>query len=92
MAVIPMGKSRTYKNPYLVVEGQGRYAGWRWSVLKAYSTNPDAVHARWFCSVESPFLDGGREMGDTYIAEVQGRITFRDPEVSDISIPAHLRR
>ena len=66
--------------------------GWRWHVLRAYSLNPDAQAARWFCAVESPFLSPGEmEYGDTYIAEIKGLITHRDPVVPDEVLPRHLR-
>jgi len=88
MAVNPLGKTRPAKNPYLTIENNG----WRWHVLRAYSLNPDAQAARWFCAVESPFLSPGEmEYGDTYIAEIKGLITHRDPVVPDEVLPRHLR-
>ena len=88
MALNPMGKSRTAKNPYLTIE----YDGWTWRVLKAYSADPDARYARWFCAVSSPMLarPDDMEMGDTYISEIRGQVTQRDSSVPDSALPAHL--
>jgi hypothetical protein len=89
MALNPMGKSRPASNPYLTIE----HAGWTWRVLKAYSANPDAPYARWFCAVSSPMLSrpDDMELGDTYISEIRGRVTGRDSAVPDSALPAHLR-
>ena len=89
MALNPMGKSRQANNPYLTIER----AGWTWRVLKAYSANPDAPYARWFCAVSSPMLSrpDDLEYGDTYIADISGHVTQRDSVVPDAALPAHLR-
>jgi hypothetical protein len=87
MAKIPMGKARPVSDPYIVVEN----GGWVWKVLKAYSADPDKPFARWFCAVSSPFTFGGYDMGDTYITDVFGTVTSRDPEVPDSALPLHLK-
>lgn len=84
---IPMGKSRTVDKPYLIVQSDG----WEYRVLKAYSADPDKQYARWFCSVKSPYTFGGADMGDTYVSDVRGVVTFRDPEVPDSALPRWLR-
>ena len=88
----PMSKSRTVDNPYLTIEDMG--GQWVTKVLKAYQNDPDKPYARWFCAVYSPYTGGpgSYDMGDTYVAEVQGRITQRDPAVTDEALPKHLRQ
>jgi len=88
MALNPMGKTRPVENPYLTIKGRG---GWRWRVLKAWSTKPDAPMARWFCAVDSPFTQGSYDMGDVYVSEIDGEVTQRDPSVPDEALPLHLR-
>lgn len=91
MPAIPMGKSRTKDNPYLIL----RWRDWEWRVLKAYSTDPDKPYARWFCAVSSSNTFGGFDMGDTYIsdiADVPVVVAYRDPEVPDSALPKALRR
>jgi hypothetical protein len=81
---IPMGKSRPDSKPYLtIVEGS-----WKTLVLKAYSEDPDAPYARWFCKVITPMTG---EWGDTYIAEIPGEIVQRDPEVPESALPRRFR-
>lgn len=82
----PMGKTRKLENPYLIVESNG----WEYRVLKANTTKPGKPGASWFCAVKSPYTFGGYDMGDTYISDVQGTVTFRDPAVTDEMLPAHL--
>lgn len=94
MAKLSMGKSRTSKDPYIIISG----GGWTWRVLKAYSADPDAPYARWFCDVSSPHTFGGSDMGDTYTQDIVdgarmlgARITYRDPVVLDSDLPRALR-
>jgi hypothetical protein len=82
----PMGKTRPVDKPYLIVEA----GGWTWRVLKAWSIDPTKPGARWFCSVSSPYTFGGADMGDTYVTDVRGDVTFRDPVVTDDMLPLHL--
>lgn len=82
----PMGKTRSVDNPYLTVEGNG----WTYKVLKANTTDPGKSGGSWFCAVSSPYTFGGYDMGDTYITQVQGIVTQRDPVVTDDMLPAHL--
>ena len=84
----PLGKSRTEDNPYLIVEGAG---GFTYRVLKAYALDPDKKNARWFLATSSPYTFGSNELGDGYIADVAGTITYRDPAVPDEAIPSHLK-
>lgn len=92
VATIPMGKSRKASDPYMTFV-YGRHidvlAGTAWTtkVLKAYSLDPDAQYARWFCDVETPYTRPGSDMGDTYIAEVEGQLTQLDPSVPLDAIP-----
>lgn len=86
--IIPMGKTRKVEDPWLVIESND---GWTWKVLKAYSDDPTKPYARWYCAVSSPMTMGGIDMGDTYIADIAGSITHRDPSVPDSAIPARLR-
>jgi hypothetical protein len=81
-----MGKTRPQDKPWLVVSD----GDWEWRVLKAYSLDPDKQYARWFCAVKSPFTYGSFEMGDTYIADIDGVITFCDPDVPREAIPVGL--
>lgn len=84
---VPMGRTRPATEPWLTI-----VAGtWTWRVLKAYSLDPDAPYARWFCDVRTPYTGRLGDLGDTYIAEVQGVITQRDPAVPDSALPRHLR-
>jgi hypothetical protein len=86
---LTMGKTRTLKDPYLkVYDGN---TGFDYAVLKAYSADPDKPFARWFVAVKSPMTFGGYDMGDTYVADVTGTVTFRDPAVSDADLPSHLK-
>jgi hypothetical protein len=84
-----MGKSRTPENPYLIIED--KRSGFTYKVLKAYVANPDQQFARVMCYVTSPFTFGGGDMGDTYWADIDGEITFRDPVVEDSDLPNHLK-
>ena len=92
MAAIAMGKSRKADAPYLIVEdprfGPG---GWVTKVLKAYTADPDAPYARWFCVVTTQFTGSFGDMGDTYLTDVTGIVTYRDPEVPESALPEHLR-
>lgn len=86
---VPMGKGRPMGEPWLVIESS---EGWTWSVLKAYTADPDKPYARWFCAVSSPFTLGGSvDIGDTYIHQIEGVITKRDPSVPDSALPRTLR-
>jgi len=84
----PMSKSRKVDDPYLTIEDMG--GQWVTKVLKAYQSDPNKPYARWFCAVSSPYTGGGYDMGDTYVSEVQGTITQRDPVVTDEALPRHL--
>ena len=84
----PMGKTRKASDPWLVVEDG---TGWTWRVLQAHTADPDAPYASWFCDVSSPYTFGGSDMGDTYVSEVRGYVTHRDPSVPDEALPRHLR-
>jgi hypothetical protein len=95
---IPMGKSRTVEDPWLVITlGDALGDGWEYRVLKAYTEDPDSPRARWHCAVKSPYTFGGFDQGDTYIADIKGFagprpvITQRDPSVPDEALPAWLR-
>jgi len=84
---IAMGKTRKEDAPYITIETPG----WGTTkVLKAYSADPDKPFARWFCVVVTDMTGPSGDMGDTYIAEITGRIVQRDPEVPDSAIPSHL--
>lgn len=85
MAAIPMGKTRPKSNPWLIYQRDG----WTWRVLKAYSADPRKKYARWFCDVESPFTQGGSDLGDTYIADVVNHafLVYADPSVPESAIP-----
>lgn len=84
---IPMGRTRPVTNPWLtIIDG-----GWTWKVLQAHVANPDQKYASWFCAVSSPATFGGYDMGDTYISDISGHVTQRDPSVPDEALPRHLR-
>ncbi len=63
------GKTRPVNKPYEVWKA----GDWTWKVLKKYQSpekeaqNP---HARWFCSVSSPYTFGSHDMGDVYVSEI----------------------
>jgi hypothetical protein len=82
----PMGKTRKLDAPYLIVMN----GSWEYRVLKANTANPGKPGGSWFCAVKSEYTFGGWDMGDTYISDVQGTITFRDPVVTDDLLPRHL--
>lgn len=84
----PMGKTRKVEQPYLIVEDDR--TGFVYHVLKANTANPGKAGGSWFCAVKSPYTYGGWDMGDTYIADVRGAVTFRDEVVTDDLLPAHL--
>ena len=88
MSAIPMGKTRPIEKPYLTVT-DGRFT---FKVLKAYSADPDKPYARWLCEVTSPYTGPIGDIGDTYISDVAGVITQRDPDVPDEAMPSHLRK
>ena len=89
MAKVLMGKTRPMDNPWLVIESHG----WKWMVLKAYAKDPNKQYARWMCAVSSPYTFGGVDMGDTYISDIEGRVTHVDQEllaqVAEV-LPKHL--
>jgi hypothetical protein len=87
MALNPMGKARKVDAPYLIIDGGG---GWEYRVLKANTTNPGKPGGSWYCAVKSPHTFGGFDMGDTYITDIRGEVTFRDPVVTDDLLPRHL--
>ncbi len=84
---IPMGRTRPIDNPWLTVED----GDWTYKVLQAHVADPDRPYASWLCAVSSPATFGGWDMGDTYISEVRGFVTQRDPSVPDEALPRHLR-
>jgi hypothetical protein len=84
----PMGKTRKVEQPYLIVTDTR--TGFVYHVLKANTANPGKPGGSWFCAVKSPYTFGGWDMGDTYICDVQGTVTFRDPVVTDDLLPLHL--
>jgi hypothetical protein len=82
----PMGKTRKVDAPYLIVTD----GDWEYRVLKANTTKPGRPGATWYCAVKSPMTRGTMDLGDTYIADIHGVVTFRDPVVTDEMLPAHL--
>lgn len=86
----PAGKTRPVENPYLTVEDP-RIPGWTTKVLKWNVKNPDQPYASAFCAVSSPMTYGSADLGDTYWADIEGRIVQRDPLVTDDMLPAHLK-
>lgn len=89
MATNVMNKSRKVDAPYLVVEDFR--TGFVYRILKSWQADPNKPYARWFCDVKSPYTGGGSDMGDTYVSDVRGIVTFRDPAVTDEALPRHLR-
>jgi hypothetical protein len=85
---IPMGRTRPASNPWLTITN----GDWTWKVLQAHVQDPDQKYASWFCVVTTPYTGSLGDMGDTYISEVQGFVTQRDPSVPDEALPRHLRR
>lgn len=83
---VPMGRSRTRENPWITITN----GDWTWYVLKAYSADPDAPNARWFCTVVTPYTGEWGDMGDTYVADIDGYITQIDPDVPESALPRHL--
>jgi len=83
----PMGKQRPIDKPYLIID-DGVY---KTHVLKAFTKNPEQPYARWYCAVQSPFTYGGWDIGSTYVSDITGVITYRDPEVTDEMLPEWLR-
>src|SRR3990172_13342381 len=81
-----MEKTRPGKKPYLIVVN----GSWEYRVLKANTPNPGKVGGSWFCLVTTPFTGPSGDMGDTYISDVQGTVTFRDPVVTDDLLLRHL--
>jgi len=61
-------KTVTVQAPYATYKADG----WTWKVLKinAPKKSPRSPGASWFCAVQSPFTQGGWDMGDTYAIEV----------------------
>lgn len=43
---------------------------WKWYVLKKWQADDNKQGARWFCSVESPWVPNG-ELGDVYVSEIK---------------------
>jgi hypothetical protein len=89
MPKIPMNKTRSFTDPYLIINARD----WEWRVLRAYAKDPDKPYARWFCAVTTPYTFGSHDLGDTYIADIisgGGVITFRDDDVPDTALPAGL--
>jgi hypothetical protein len=89
-----MGKTRDNVHPYIIIAG----GGWEWRVMKAYTADPDAQYARWFCAVSSPHTFGGADWGDTYISDIlygmsalRARITYLDPTVPESDLPEAMR-
>jgi hypothetical protein len=82
-----MGRTRPESNPWLTI----RAGDWTWKVLQAHVSNPDQQYASWFCAVSSPFTGRGYDVGDTYLADIEGEIVQRDPSVPDEALPRHLR-
>jgi hypothetical protein len=62
------GKTRKVEEPYEVWSN----GSWTWKVLKKYQSPTNEaknLHARWFCSVTSPYCPDG-ELGDVYVTDV----------------------
>jgi hypothetical protein len=92
MAKIPMNKTRDKNDPYLIIDGgTAGFPGWEWRVLKAWSKDPEAPYARWLCAVRSPWTCGGWDMGDTYVRDIAGVVTYRHESVPDEALPKWLR-
>lgn len=88
----PMGKGRKVSDPYLVVDGTSAgLTGWTYKILKANSLDPEKPFASWFADVSSPFTFGGSDMGDTYVKDIRGTVTYRDPSVPDSALPSWLK-
>lgn len=81
-----MGKRRDKDQPYVTVVASG---AWEWRILKDYE-NPNKPFARVYTAVKSPFTMGGFDIGDTYWADIRGRITQLDPLVTAADLPKHL--
>jgi hypothetical protein len=84
--VIPMNKTRPTDRPYLIVED----GDWTYRVLRAYSKDPNAKFARWFCQVVTPYTGASGDLGDTYVTQVTGKVTYLDPEVPNSALPSWL--
>ncbi len=84
---IPMGRTRPADKAWLTIVDRD----WTWYVLKAYTGDPDAQYARWFCKVVTPYTGPMGDLGDCYISDISGRIIDRDFRVPDEALPAHLR-
>jgi hypothetical protein len=69
----PYGKTRQQNDPYATY----KYGSWTWKVLKLYQSpegskkNP---YARAFCAVSSDFTQGGVDLGDVYLSDIQGTL------------------
>jgi len=63
------GKTVTRENAYEV--WQTLDGSWTWYVLKKYQADDSVPGARWFVSVDSPFVQG--EMGDSYVLDITGQ-------------------
>ena len=57
---------------------------WTWEVLRKYSKNDDAPHARWFCNVKSPYVPEG-ELGDVYVREIKSVARRKDVATAPLS-------
>ena len=70
----PCGRTRPADNPYEIWAS----GGWTWKVLKKYQTPVKEavnVHARWLCSVSSPYTQGTSDIGDCYVRDIVGVAT-----------------
>jgi len=61
------GKRRSIDNPYEIWQSED--GTWTWKVLKKYQANDNALYARWYCFVTSPYCPDG-EYGDEYVATI----------------------
>jgi hypothetical protein len=63
---------------------------WTWKVLKvnAPKKSPRSPYVSWFCAVQSPYTQGGWDMGDTYSIEV---LRFANLESSTDEFDAYLQ-
>jgi len=91
MTAKPMGKRRTPDQPYAIA----RTGSWEWRILAAYTSDPDAFGARFYCAVSSPHTFGGQDFGDVYVSDItsaRATLLYVDPDVPASSLPYQLRR
>jgi hypothetical protein len=80
------------EEPYLTVEWpESPWGPTTFKVVKIYQMDPEKPYARVMVLAVSGATGPSGDYGDAYWGDVVGKITQRDPVITDEMIPSHLK-